>query len=408
MYNNPNDVLKIAKDALDKAIETEKKSKAFMASVGPAIISALQPSLRAIENALSGMKVTVNPEMRIPPITVPAPKYTPPDVIVNYTPPKIDIPFPKIDLSTLKIPELKWPKGNMPITGRVSLMDVNINNPLPVQLRDAKGNPVSLGGGGATIMGGGGFREVNVTIVGSNGSLAAALVDSSGNQYDGSNPLPTTLSSTSHLDVQQLSGSIDSVNVQQFAGNPAVAGGGYQDNAIRVVHATDAVVSVNIVSENVVLEVRQVSGGVDSTQNQLIAMTTNPSAVSDAAVSFQKSDKLGRALSRPMQVRELVATAYATLSTGTEATLITAAAGTYLDLIYIMGANTSTAAVQIDIRNVSAGNVVMSLEIPANGTVGIACPVPLPQDATGNAWTVDMPDITNSNVLITALFSKEI
>ena len=83
-------------------------------------------------------------------------------------------------------------------------------------------------------------------------------------------------------------------------------------------------------------------------------------------------------------------------------------AGSYLDLIYVMGANNSDAAVTVDIRAVTAGNVMMTLQIPANGTAGIACPVPLPQDETGNNWTADMADITGTSVYLTALFSREI
>jgi len=158
-------------------------------------------------------------------------------------------------------------------------------------------------------------------------------------------------------------------------------------NTLRTILATDAIASV---------------------QTKFTARQTNPTAVADAASALGASDDLGRQITRPVQARDLILTAYTTLSTGTEATLLTAAAATYADLIYIMGANESSAAVQVDIRAVSAGNIVMTLEIPANSTAGVALPVPFPQDATGNAWTVDMADITGTTVAISALFSKEV
>lgn len=158
-------------------------------------------------------------------------------------------------------------------------------------------------------------------------------------------------------------------------------------NTLRVITASDAIASV---------------------QTKFIGRQTNPTAVADAAAAFGSSDDLGRQITRPIQARDLIATAYVTLSTGTEATLLAAAAATYLDLIYIMGANESGAAVQVDVRAVTAGNILMTLEIPANSTAGVSLPVPFPQDATGNNWTVDMPDITGTTVAISALFSKEV
>lgn len=249
------------------------------------------------------------------------------------------------------------------------------------------------------------------------------------------------VSNTAALDVVQVSGSISSVNLMQTAGNSTVVGTGYQDNALRVVnatdaitsvnltqtlgsatvvgtgyqdnalrvvHATDAIASVSIVSNIAALDVKQVSGSIDSVSVIGVSMTTNPTAVGDATNVTIKTDKLGRQLARPIQVRGLIATAYASITNGTEATLLTATAATYLDLIYVMGTNNSDAAVTVDLRAVSAGNIQTSIRIPANGTAGVSLPVPIPQDETGNAWTVDMPDITGTTVTISALFSKEV
>ena len=141
-----------------------------------------------------------------------------------------------------------------------------------------------------------------------------------------------------------------------------------------------------------------------------IARTANPTAVADGDVVKSSHDDLGRQLMRPVQVRDLVVTAYASLANGTETTLLAATAGSFHDLIYVMGANNSDVAVTVNIRPVLAGNIIMTLRVPANGTACIVTPVPLPQSAsdTGNAWTADMGDVTGTTVYLTALFTREV
>ncbi len=243
------------------------------------------------------------------------------------------------------------------------------------------------------------------------------------------------------LRVMEMSGNVTSANVVTFNGNaPATGLNETTSGVLRTVLMTDSISSVNVVGPvnqgDVATAIRVVQAGnvassvmsaatglnettvdvirvtvmsdtAQSSQSKLIAMTTLPTAVSDAATGFQKSDKLGRGLSRPIQVRELLATAYVTLSTGTEATLLAAVAGNYLDCIWMAFANTSSVAQQVDVRATTAGNIVHTAYIPANSTVGWAPTVPWPQDNQGNNWTVDMADVTNSNILVTALFSKE-
>lgn len=173
--------------------------------------------------------------------------------------------------------------------------------------------------------------------------------------------------------------------------------------------------SVNIVS-SVTQDVRQVSGAIDSMFMTGAAdsfavfevMTTNKTAKSDGADIRAKTDDLGRQVMRNIQVRDLIATAYVSLSNGTETTLRAGVAGAHLDLIYILGANDSDSAVRVDIRGGTGGNIMTSIVIPASGTAGVSLPVPIPQDATGNTWTVDMPDITGTTVTLSALFSQEV
>lgn len=257
----------------------------------------------------------------------------------------------------------------------------------------------------------------SVNVVGFTSSVATVPVNTEGLAYNSDNPLPVTLAASTTI-VRQVSGAEDSVMVN----NPK--GEGEAAVALRVLQAGDAVSSVSIASSVVSLEVKQVSGASSSvvasgdvahdtgdSGNPVKvggqARTTNPTAVADSDRINFTGDKLGRQLMRPYQVRELISTAYVSVSNGTETTLKAAVAGSYLDLLYIMGANQSSAAVQVDIRGVTAGNILMTLYIPANSVAGVALPIPFPQDETGNNWTVDLPDVTGTTVNVSALFSNE-
>lgn len=160
-------------------------------------------------------------------------------------------------------------------------------------------------------------------------------------------------------------------------------------NTLRVITATDSLSSV---------------------QTKFIARQTNPTAATDAASNFGSSDDLGRQVIRPIQVRDLIATAYVSLTTGTEATLLAAGGtGVFLDLIMLTATNSSTAATQLDIRATTAGNIIHTMYLPAStGPVGWAPPVPWPQDNVNNNWTIDMPDQTGTTIYVSALFSKEV
>lgn len=195
-----------------------------------------------------------------------------------------------------------------------------------------------------------------------------------------------------------------SVNVMSLGGNAINLGSGtVGTGTLRTVMGTDSTVMVvgdtaSDVADSALAPVK--IGG--------IARQANPTAVAAGDRVSATYDDLGRQVMRINQVRDLIQTAYATLSNGTETTLLAGAASTFHDLIYIMGANDSGAAVQVDIRAATAANKVMTLEIPANGTAGVSLPVPIPQDVAADTWTADMPDITGTNVYISALFSKEV
>lgn len=273
------------------------------------------------------------------------------------------------------------------------------------------------------------------TVTGVTNSVGASIVDSSGVQYSGTNPVPT--------------------NNSQWGGNVVPTGLNETTNGvIRVVQMTDSVASV-VVNSGTITTVTTVTGITNTVNTRLdspdgaysaanpfpvtlisgaltstiavgdtlartadsgaapvkiggIARTTNPTSYADGDRANFGTDKIGRQLIRNVQARDLIATAYTTISNGTEATVLTAGAGTYLDCIAMMFSNTSGVSITIDVRAVSGGNIVHTVVVPAGGTAGWAPAVPWPQDATGNAWTLDGPDVTGSTVYVSSLFSKEV
>lgn len=298
----------------------------------------------------------------------------------------IRLPTPKIEM---KAPDVHIPEPKplvMPDTIK-AVLEYDRNNPLPVILMGVDGKPFQLSsfsGGGAgggrgdfytivDIKGStaslidnieGGLKVVVLNQTSTTGSTAAALVDSSGVQYSGSNPFPVTL-------------------VTDQTATTAVVG----DVPAGTADTGSAPIK---------------TGG--------IARTTNPTAETDGDRVSASFDDVGRQVIRQHQVRDLIATAYVALSTGTETTLLAAGgAGVFLDCIMITATNNSTAAVQLDIRSSTAGSIVHTMYLPASsGPIGWAPSTPWPQDNVNNNWTIDIPDITGTTIYVSALFSKEV
>lgn len=422
----PNiDILRQTKEALDKAIAEKKISQEMLKNLSPAIIQTLAPILekisdnarltkRDIIDALSQIKINVpksEVEVRIPEIKVPEanvkvemPKVNIPEVNVKVPEikiPKIVIPeikVPEIKIPTIKIPKMEWPDGNMPVEGLLTLKGISRENPLPVELRDSKGNPLTfpeyIGGGNAAR---------NVRIGGFSQSAYADYINADGrlrvSVETGGSGLTDSELRAAHLDVQQLSGSEDSVVV---------------NNTVTVLQLSGANFSVNSVNESTI-DVKQVSGSIDSvfvtgsadSMMAFQARQTNITALADGSDSRPITDDLGRQISR-VQVRDLTQSAYATLTNGTETTLLTGVASTFLDLMWLVASNNSDAAVTVDFRSGTAGTALLTLQVPANGTAGIGPNALIKQEVLAGTWTADMGDLTGTTVYISALFSKEV
>lgn len=255
----------------------------------------------------------------------------------------------------------------------------------------------SSGSLAATILNGDGTARDSWLVSDITNSIKAALVDSGGVQYSGSNPVPVTVAgATTSLAV---------VNIDRD-GNPQ------QVWTLGAGSAAIGSVNVNGTLNSMVAVGDLASDAADTGSSPIkiggIARTANPTAVAAGDRVSATYDDLGRAVTRPVQVRDLTSTAYATLTNGTETTLFAGATSTYHDLIYVLASNNSTAAVGVDIRATVGGNIMLHLEIPANSTVGVATPVPIPAGDVGATWTADMSDITGTTVYLSALFSKEV
>lgn len=242
------------------------------------------------------------------------------------------------------------------VTG-TDIGDVTINN--------ASGaSAVNIQDGGNTIT-----VDGTVAVSGITASVATSLIDSGGVGYSGSNPVPIGGN-------VNVNGSLNSVLVTGVTLHDAVDIG---DAPIKI-------------------------GGV--------AVQDNPTAVAGGDIVRFTADDLGRQLVRPVQARDLIRTAYVTLTSGsafgTETTLLASGSGAYLDLIYMMGTNNSDVSVDIEFRASTGGTVCQKLTIPSGGTAGVALQVPYPAPFADHTWTIDAPDITGTNVTISALFSKEV
>lgn len=474
----------------------------YLTQIGRYFSAAIQPLKEAVEVMKRVASSLSTVQSQLSSIEIPKPEVNVDLSSLRIPQPNVTVK-PIVDISSIKMPEEMGVKGWINLMGYDRAM---LNNPLPVQLRDSDGNPVKLFDNLTQIISGGGGGGGNHVIVDnlndisitSSGSSSISLVNSDGAYYNSDNPLPITgsistspgatfyasdaigsvnliqvggnsivvgtgyqdnalrvvnatdavtsvniMASGTALEVRQVSGASNSSNITQIGGNAIVVGTGYQDNAIRVVHATDAIASVNIVGNIAALDVKQVSGSIDSVniissatltvtgsltssvvvgptvadaaddgnapiQMGGIARTANPTAVSGNDVVKATFDDLGRQLVRPVQVRDLIQTARATLTNGTETTLLAGSSGVFNDLIYVMAANNSDAAVSVDFRAATGANIQFTIQIPASGTAGVSLPVPIPQDVAADTWTADMSDITGTTVSISALFSKEV
>lgn len=243
------------------------------------------------------------------------------------------------------------------------------------------------------------------TIKGSLDTIAATLVDGTGIGYTGGNPIPVVI--TSGASATSAVNVVDSGGVAYTTSNPLPVTGDI--GTVTTVTGITNTLAANIVDSTG--EAYTTSNPVPVTGTVVVSSvtaTTAANVVDSTGVAYSGANRLPT-LNRPINIRGSLATAYATSTTGEETTLLAGVASTYHDLIYVMGANSSDAAINLGLRCTVGGNVQMSLEVPANGTAGVSLPVPMPQSDVDATWTVQNvgTDVSTTTYKMSALFSKE-
>jgi len=292
---------------------------------------------------------------------------------------------------------------------KVNDTEVNftVSDPIPVYQVSGYVDSVYITGAGGTLSanvvdstgviynGANPFPITGTVVVSSiTASVAAVLVDPTGVSYSGANPVPMT----GTVVVSSVTASVAAVIVDP-------TGASYNGDNPLSTKIVSGIITSSVVTGPVVKDAAD--DGSAPVQIGGLSRSAVQQKVADNDVNKLALDLAGRAITRPVQCRELIATAYATLTNGTEASLLAGVSGVYQDLIYIMGANNSDVAATVDVRSNTLASVVLTLRIPANGTAGVALPVPIPQAQPQDTWTVDMEDITGTTVYISALFAKE-
>lgn len=135
-----------------------------------------------------------------------------------------------------------------------------------------------------------------------------------------------------------------------------------------------------------------------------IARNIMPSVFTDGNETDAYFDNIGRIVTRPYQIRGLVTTASATLSTGTVTSLLAGSSDVFHDLYEMTMSNDSSAAVQVLLED--DGTAVRNFELPATSISQFQFLVGLPQSSTGSVWELDLPDITGTTVRVYATFIK--
>lgn len=135
-----------------------------------------------------------------------------------------------------------------------------------------------------------------------------------------------------------------------------------------------------------------------------VATSANITRVTSGDRAHFITDLGGRQVTVPHQVRELLVKQTTTISNTTETTILTGAASTFHDLVFLMITNTSSSATRVDIRDDTGGTVMFSVAIAANGGAVIPFPVAIPQTTLADNWTAQLSGaVTDIRILAIAV-----
>jgi len=124
----------------------------------------------------------------------------------------------------------------------------------------------------------------------------------------------------------------------------------------------------------------------------LTARQTNRTAVADGNRVRAIADDMGRQVVVLGQVRDLVSHQHTQIaSSSAETTIVTAVASEFHDLVMLVLTNQTATAVNVTIKDATAGTTRMIVALAANGGAVLPFPVPLPQlAAVNNNWTATL------------------
>lgn len=269
---NKKDLLKLAKERVDELLRSQKEQEqeethdveatklALLLESNQSIVEAVERGYfdtkafsDAVTNAVSQLKIEI-PKIDAPSVSVNVPDVHVPEIVLpqfNFPEiviPPIVVPEPKV---TVNVPEQKAPIVNVeaPIVNFPDKMDATLEytkkNPLPVISVDPAGNFVSPVAGGS-----GGPRRVKIDNNASepipiSGTISATFSADFGSGEIGGQTLR----------VVQATDAISSVNI---------VGGSISTTPGATFYASDAVGSVNVI-QSIPLEVTQISGHAWST-----------------------------------------------------------------------------------------------------------------------------------------------
>ena len=134
------------------------------------------------------------------------------------------------------------------------------------------------------------------------------------------------------------------------------------------------------------------------------AYTTNPTSVANADRTNFIADKAGKQVVVG-SIRELKNNQITTITGTTETTIVTAAgAGIFADMYGLIITNTSATAVNVAIRDATAGTIRFNIAVPAGDTRGFMLneSASIKQATANNNWTATVSASVTS-IVITAL-----
>lgn len=134
-----------------------------------------------------------------------------------------------------------------------------------------------------------------------------------------------------------------------------------------------------------------------------LAQTALPTAVSAGQLAGILADIYGRLVVQLGTVRDLRGTQATTISNTTETTIVSAIASTKCDLVLLLISNISASATYVDIRDATAGTIIIpKVYCPAGQVVGLQLAgSPVPQTTANNNWTAQAnASVTSLNFFV--------